>query len=216
MHKVSINPWQCDDSDNQCPYSLAGSFTDFWLSSSIHTQHVENYKRRAPTQERYYRLSLRSRNTPTNTLSQRMSKGLVLVTGANGFVGTAVTRSFADAGYLVRGTIRSQGKVKDWEKWNPEYKDKVECDFDFSALPSQDFALTTLPGVIVEDITAPNAFAEAIKGVKFVAHTASPFHCKCSLSSSVTTSIVLPIIHQIISLIMKRKCCSPLFAAQPP
>lgn len=56
-----------------------------------------------------------------------MSKGLVLVTGANGFVGTAVTRAFIDAGFSVRGTVRSESKGAEWEEWNPEYKGKVEC-----------------------------------------------------------------------------------------
>ena len=56
-----------------------------------------------------------------------MSKALVLVSGATGFLGTEVTRHFVDAGYSVRGTARSYGKIGEWEKFNPEYKDKVEC-----------------------------------------------------------------------------------------
>ena len=56
-----------------------------------------------------------------------MSKGLVLVTGATGFVGTEVSRQLIDAGYSVRGTSRSQGKIKDWEEFNPEYKSKMTC-----------------------------------------------------------------------------------------
>ena len=61
-----------------------------------------------------------------------MSKGLVLVSGATGFVGTEVVRQFVDAGYSVRGTARSWDKVKDWEEFNPEYKSKVECTFWFN------------------------------------------------------------------------------------
>lgn len=47
--------------------------------------------------------------------------------GATGFVGTEVTRAYVDAGYSVRGTARSQQKVAEWEEFNPEYKDRVEC-----------------------------------------------------------------------------------------
>ena len=56
-----------------------------------------------------------------------MSKGLVLVSGASGFLGTTVTRAFIDAGFSVRGTVRSKDKGQEWEEWNPEYKGKVEC-----------------------------------------------------------------------------------------
>ena len=56
-----------------------------------------------------------------------MSKGLVLVSGVTGFVGTEVARYFVDAGFSVRGTARSQKKIQEWEAWNPEYQGKIEC-----------------------------------------------------------------------------------------
>jgi uncharacterized protein YbjT (DUF2867 family) len=54
----------------------------------------------------------------------------------------------------VRGTARSQSKAADWESWHPSTKGKIEWS-------------------IVEDIGAPNAFNEAVKGVDYIAHTAS-------------------------------------------
>ncbi|TDL15601.1 NAD dependent epimerase/dehydratase [Rickenella mellea] len=84
-----------------------------------------------------------------------MSKGLVLVTGATGFLGTEVAIAYAEAGYTVRGTARSQQKVKDWETFNPKYKGKIQW--------------------FIADLNSPNGFDEAIKGVKYIAHTASPF-----------------------------------------
>ncbi|KAF5360052.1 hypothetical protein D9758_007603 [Tetrapyrgos nigripes] len=97
------------------------------------------------------------------------TKGLVLVTlfgflpgrdvgsGATGFVGTAVTRAFIDAGYPVRGTARSQSKAQKWEGWQEsEYKNKVDW-------------------AIVEDVIVPGAFKDAMKDIEFVVHTAAPF-----------------------------------------
>ncbi|KAM0755609.1 NAD-P-binding protein [Meredithblackwellia eburnea MCA 4105] len=86
-----------------------------------------------------------------------MSNDLVLVTGATGFLGTEVALSFIEQGFKVRGTARSQAKAQEWEEKNSSTKGKIEW-------------------AIVEDIVAPGAFTEAIKGVTILAHTASPFH----------------------------------------
>ncbi|BGP43877.1 hypothetical protein JCM10449v2_007934 [Rhodotorula kratochvilovae] len=88
-----------------------------------------------------------------------MSADLVLVSGASGFVGTAVVLAYLEKGYRVRGTVRSQEKADKWEK---KHADK--------------FAPGQVEWAIVKDIAAPGAFDEAIKGVSIVAHTASPFH----------------------------------------
>ncbi|GAA6056229.1 hypothetical protein JCM3770_002098 [Rhodotorula araucariae] len=88
-----------------------------------------------------------------------MPADLVLVSGASGFVGTAVVLAFLEKGYRVRGTVRSQEKADKWEKKH-----------------AAKFAEGQIEWAIVEDIAAPGAFDEAIKGVTIVAHTASPFH----------------------------------------
>ncbi|KAJ7895973.1 NAD-P-binding protein [Mycena olivaceomarginata] len=86
-----------------------------------------------------------------------MSKGIVLISGATGFVGTEVARQFAQAGYSVRGTARSAAKIADWKKANPGYNDSIQW-------------------VIVEDGTVPGSFDLAIKGVQYVVHSGMPFH----------------------------------------
>ncbi|RSH88686.1 methylglyoxal reductase (NADPH-dependent) gre2 [Saitozyma podzolica] len=81
---------------------------------------------------------------------------LVLVTGASGFIAAQTVRAFLEAGYRVRGTVRSTAKG--------EYLAKLfagKGDFEY---------------VLVEDITKDGVFDEAVKGVDAVAHTASPFY----------------------------------------
>ncbi|KAI0074846.1 NAD-P-binding protein [Panus rudis PR-1116 ss-1] len=86
-----------------------------------------------------------------------VKSGKVLVTGANGFVATWVIKNLLEAGYTVRGTVRSASRVPYLKKIFAEYGDKVEF-------------------VIVADITKEGAFDAAVEGVDAVAHTASPFH----------------------------------------
>jgi nucleoside-diphosphate-sugar epimerase len=86
-----------------------------------------------------------------------MTGELVLVTGANGFVGSHVSRELLSKGYRIRVAVRSQSKADDIAKVNPQHKDHIES-------------------VIVPDITAPGAFDKAVQGsVSYVMHIASPF-----------------------------------------
>ncbi|KAL2850622.1 hypothetical protein BJY01DRAFT_261408 [Aspergillus pseudoustus] len=85
-----------------------------------------------------------------------MASDDILITGASGFLATHVVDAFLQAGYAVRGTVRSQ-----------ETADKVRLTFS-------NFA-DKLSFAIVSDIAQPNAFDEAVKGVGGVIHTASPF-----------------------------------------
>ena len=70
----------------------------------------------------------------------------VLVTGASGFVATHVIEAFLQAGFQVRGTVRSDSSAQKVKKAHPNHVD----------------ALTF---AIVPDISIPNAFDEAVKGV---------------------------------------------------
>jgi nucleoside-diphosphate-sugar epimerase len=74
-----------------------------------------------------------------------MSKGLVLVTGANGYIGAVTVEVLLKAGYSVRGTVRSESSTKAIAAALPQYADKLQ------------FA-------IVPDIVAEGAFDEAVKG----------------------------------------------------
>ncbi|KAF7556593.1 hypothetical protein G7Z17_g1294 [Cylindrodendrum hubeiense] len=80
----------------------------------------------------------------------------VLVTGANGLLGSHIADQFLEYGYNVRGTVR---------------------DTEKNAWLSQVFEKTHGPGRFelfkVEDMAAEGAFDEASKGVTAVIHTAS-------------------------------------------
>jgi nucleoside-diphosphate-sugar epimerase len=73
------------------------------------------------------------------------SKGLVLVTGANGYIAARTVEAFLKAGYSVRGTVRSKPSARGLLDALPEYADRLEI-------------------VEVPDITVPGAYDEAVKG----------------------------------------------------
>lgn len=85
------------------------------------------------------------------------SKGVVLVTGANGFIAARTVEAFLEAGYSVRGTVRSKASGEPLLK-------------AFSDIPTAG----KLEIVEVPDITVAGAFDEAVKGVTAVAHLAQP------------------------------------------
>jgi nucleoside-diphosphate-sugar epimerase len=85
------------------------------------------------------------------------SPAKVLVTGANGYLATWVVKSYLEAGYSVRGTVRSLSRSAFLRDRFGHYGDRFEL-------------------VVVEDITREGAFDEAVKGVDAIAHTASPAH----------------------------------------
>lgn len=84
-----------------------------------------------------------------------MSKGLVLVTGANGYIAAKTVEAFLEAGWSVRGTVRSLKSAKPVADALHQFADRLT----FTEVPV---------------ITAPNAFDEAVKGVDVIAHLAAP------------------------------------------
>nr|GAT52696.1 D-lactaldehyde dehydrogenase [Mycena chlorophos] len=86
-----------------------------------------------------------------------ISTGKVLVSGANGYVAAWVVRALLEAGFSVRGAVRSQEKGAHLAKMFASYGDKFEL-------------------AVVPDIMKEGAFDEAVKGVDAIEHTASPFH----------------------------------------
>ncbi|KAH8807423.1 hypothetical protein F5884DRAFT_703502 [Xylogone sp. PMI_703] len=80
----------------------------------------------------------------------------ILVTGASSFIAAHVLEVFFDAGYKIRGVVRSQSSA-----------DKV--------LKSHSKCADKLSFAIVEDMTKPGAFDEAVRGVEGVIHLQSPF-----------------------------------------
>lgn len=109
----------------------------------------------------------------------------VLVTGASGFVATHVVLAFLSAGYNVRGTVRSESKAKSTAATFP------------SELQSR------LSFVVVEDIAAPGAFDEAVRGVDGVIHTASPFVLQVKDNKSDLLDPAINGTHNILKAIQK-------------
>lgn len=86
-----------------------------------------------------------------------MPTDLVLLTGATGFLGYITLIELLKAGYRVRAAARSQSKIA-----------KVEAAPSFKALGA------SIEWVIVPDMTVDRAYDEAVKGVKYIVHVASP------------------------------------------
>jgi nucleoside-diphosphate-sugar epimerase len=80
----------------------------------------------------------------------------ILVTGASGFLASHIIRLFLEAGYNVRGTVRSASTGDRVRARYPQFSDQLSF-------------------TIVPDTAVPGAFTEAVKGVSGVIHTASPF-----------------------------------------
>ncbi|KAL1409978.1 hypothetical protein Q8F55_003978 [Vanrija albida] len=84
-----------------------------------------------------------------------LTSGLILVTGASGFIGTHTVSALLDAGFSVRVTARSEPKAEHVRELFPGKEDRITYS-------------------IVPEITEPKAWDEAVVGVDGVIHLASP------------------------------------------
>ncbi|PWY68217.1 3-beta hydroxysteroid dehydrogenase/isomerase family protein [Aspergillus eucalypticola CBS 122712] len=84
-----------------------------------------------------------------------MSSGLVFITGATGFIGSAVAIKTLQAGYSLRISVRKEEQIPKLKAALSEYEDRIEF-------------------VITPDITQPSSFAGKLDGAKYVLHVASP------------------------------------------
>ena len=82
----------------------------------------------------------------------------VLVTGATGFVASHLILGLLDEGYAVRGTIRSLAKRDQLLKELSDYAGR-EIEIE----------------LVETDLSSDNGWSEAMDGVDFVQHVASPF-----------------------------------------
>ncbi|CAC9890405.1 unnamed protein product [Aureobasidium pullulans] len=80
----------------------------------------------------------------------------VLVTGANGFIGSHIIDQLLQLDYKVRGTVRTEAKGK----WVQDYFDEK-------------YGHGKLELVVVPDMSKKGAFDDAVKGCSGVAHVAS-------------------------------------------
>ena len=90
-------------------------------------------------------------------MSQPITQAPVLVTGANGFIGSQIIRQLLEAGYRVRGTVRDPARVT--------------AEGHLGVLPGASDRLE----LIRADLLAADAFHEAVVGCEYVIHTASPY-----------------------------------------
>jgi nucleoside-diphosphate-sugar epimerase len=85
------------------------------------------------------------------------NNAIVLVTGGSGHLGFRAIAFALESGYRVRAAVRSQDKTNQIKaaKSVQQYLDRLEF-------------------VMVPDILADGAYDEAVKGVDYVLHVASP------------------------------------------
>ncbi|KIW22610.1 hypothetical protein, variant [Cladophialophora immunda] len=80
----------------------------------------------------------------------------ILITGISGFVASHIAHTFLEAGYHVRGTVRSDKSIAGIKQAHSQYEDQLSF-------------------VVVPDMAATDALNEAMDGVTGVIHTANPF-----------------------------------------
>ncbi|KAM5359184.1 hypothetical protein ACJZ2D_014682 [Fusarium nematophilum] len=95
------------------------------------------------------------------------SGNLVLVTGANGFIGTQTVASLLESGYRVRGAVRSQSSADAILKTFPENLDKLSV-------------------VVIPDMTAQSAFDEAVEVSMEYVNPAMQYHFQSQCSTLAT------------------------------
>lgn len=92
-----------------------------------------------------------------------MTHSLVLITGATGHIGFKTLVVALQAGYSVRAAVRSEAK-----------QEQVLAAPSIKALnPGSELTF-----VIIPDLTVEGAYYEAVKGVKYIIHIASPIVLK--------------------------------------
>ena len=120
-----------------------------------------------------------------------MATHRILLTGANGFVGSHILKQLLPRSNVsVRAVVRSQSKIED-------------VKHDFGNFKNLDFA-------IVPDITSPNAFHEALQDTDTpfdaVIHSASPFLYKAVSSNR---EFLDPAIHGTEGILKSIKAVAP-------
>jgi nucleoside-diphosphate-sugar epimerase len=110
----------------------------------------------------------------------------VLITGVTGHVGSGVLIKALEKGYSVRAAVRSLNS-KDVILEAPAIKD--------NALGNK------LTFVEVPDILAPGAYSEAVKGVEYVIHLASPIMRPHFAGTNLKETVVDPAIHGTINIL---------------
>lgn len=104
-----------------------------------------------------------------------MSKDLILLTGATGFVGFRTLIAALEAGYRVRAVVRKfehVNKIKSHKATQPH--------------------LTDIEFAVVPDLSAKDAFASIFDSVKYVLHIASPLAQSLGPDSDIDAELIRP------------------------
>jgi nucleoside-diphosphate-sugar epimerase len=94
------------------------------------------------------------------TSEKMVNNGLLVLTGATGFVGFKTLITALKAGYEVRIVVRSSGKG--------------DAVLEASFIKALKLGSERLSYFVVPDIAAPGAYDDAVKGATYVIHCASP------------------------------------------
>ncbi|KAM0258698.1 hypothetical protein ACHAQJ_003706 [Trichoderma viride] len=113
-----------------------------------------------------------------------MAGDLVLLTGGTGMIGFKTLVEVLKAGYKVRAAVRNQAGL-----------DRI------SALKPIAPYLSQLESVFVSDITAPGAYDEAVKGVKYIVHIASPLALPVDNEEAYQNQIITPAIQGTVGIL---------------
>ncbi|KAH9918737.1 NAD(P)-binding protein [Epithele typhae] len=115
-----------------------------------------------------------------------LNSGKVLVTGANGYIAVWIVKTMLEAGFSVRGTVRSASKADHLRNLFKSFGDKFEV-------------------VVVPDITNAESFTEYVKDVDAIAHTASPFH----MNAIEPDELIIPAVEGTLSVLKAAEAHGP-------
>ncbi|KAL7924476.1 hypothetical protein ACQKWADRAFT_286806 [Trichoderma austrokoningii] len=113
-----------------------------------------------------------------------MAGELVLLTGGTGMIGFRVLTLLLEAGYKVRAAVRNQAGF-----------DKIS-----RLKPVAPYA-SELTSVIVPDITVAGAYDEAVKGVEYIVHVASPLASNTPAGVDYESYLIQPAIRGTVGIL---------------
>jgi len=119
-----------------------------------------------------------------------MAGELVLITGGSGHIGYRTILEALEAGYRVRAAVRSQPKA-----------DKILTAPSIKALSPRD----RLTFVEVPDLTADGAYDEAIQGVDYAIHIASPIPSSYEPGDDIEQHLIKPAIKGTLGILESAK-----------
>ncbi|KAG9088260.1 hypothetical protein FRC06_002150, partial [Ceratobasidium sp. 370] len=107
--------------------------------------------------------------------------------GASGFIAAWICQTLLDAGYTVRGTVRSASKGAYLVNLFKPYDDKFQY-------------------IIVKDMSEDGAFNKAVEGVDAVVHTASP----CTFEADDPNELIVPAVNGTVGVLKSIEKFAPL------